>query len=140
MKQISKEIVCAVGALVLAGGEGSWTEEKRKKRAVMIRSLFNHWNLATEDRANLLGLSEEEYHQGEPLPDRPETLIRSSYLLGIHGCLRLMYPSKTNCNLVYGWVSALNRQFASAPLTVMKENGVNGIAEVFGYLWGYLHL
>ena len=120
---------------------GSWTEGKRKKRAVMIHILFNHWHLAPEDRSKLLGLREEEYRHDEPLPDRSETLTRSSYCLGIHGCLRLLYPSKTNRDLVYLWVSAPNKHFGgTTPLTVMKENGVNGMVEVFGYLWDYLHL
>jgi len=140
MDKLPKDIACIEGAI--AGGEpvGFWTEEKRKKRAVMIRSLFNHWRLTPEDRAKLLGLKEEEYHQDEPLPDRPEILTRSSYLLGMHGCLRILYPSMTNRNLVYAWVSTPNTQFGTTPLTVMKENGVNGLVEIFGYLWGYLQL
>jgi hypothetical protein len=142
MQRIPKDLASILGAFELPGGEplDSWTVEKRKKRAVMIQNLFHHWNLTLKDRTKLLGLSKEEYHQDEPLPDRPETLIRSSYLLGMHGCLRLLYPSMTNRDMVYAWVTTPNRQFGRTPLAVMNEKGLNGIAEVSGYLWGYLYL
>lgn len=115
------------------------TEESRSKQAVLISNLFDHWQLNTEDQLNLLGLSSTsrsmlgKYRKGNPLSSSRDMQDRAGWLLAIHKALRLLYPR--NPELRYGWISRRNRAFDNlAPLDLMKEEGMIGIAKVSRYL------
>ena len=115
------------------------TEESRSKQAILISNLFDHWKLNTEDQLNLLGLSSTsrsmlgKYRKGNPLSSSRDMQDRAGWLFAIHKALRLLYPR--NPGLRYGWISRRNRAFANlAPLDLMKEEGLIGIAKVSRYL------
>jgi hypothetical protein len=115
------------------------TEENRSKQAILISSLFDRWKLSTEDQLNLLGLSStsrsmlSSYRRGKPLSLSRDMQDRAGWLLSIHKALRLLYPR--NPELRYSWVSRRNRAFGNlAPLDLMKEEGLIGIAKVARYL------
>jgi hypothetical protein len=105
----------------------------------MVVSLLDHWNLAPNDQAVLLGLSTQSrstiarYRRGEPLADSADLLARAGHLLGIHKALRILFPHDRD--LVYRWVSTPNRRFGDAPpLEIMKRHGYEGILAVRRYL------
>jgi len=115
------------------------TEESRSKQAVLISNLFDHWKLNTENQLNLLGLSSTsrsmlgKYRKGNPLSSSRDMQDRAGWLFAIHKALRLLYPR--NPDLRYSWVSRRNRAFNNlAPLDLMKDEGLIGIAKVARYL------
>lgn len=110
----------------------------RERLARMVVSLLDHWNLAPNDQAVLLGLSAQSrstiarYRRGEPLADSADLLARAGHLLGIHKALRILFPHDRD--LAYRWVSTPNRRFGTSPLDVMKRHGYEGILAVRRYL------
>ena len=104
----------------------------------MVIALLDHWKLAPNDQAVLLGLSTQSrstiarYRRGEPLADSADLLARAGHLLGIHKALRVLFPHDRD--LAYRWVSAPNRRFGVSPLEVMKRHGYEGILAVRRYL------
>jgi hypothetical protein len=110
----------------------------RERLARMVVSLLDHWNLAPNDQAVLLGLSTQSrstiarYRRGEPLADSADLLARAGHLLGIHKALRILFPHDRD--LAYRWVSTPNRRFGVSPLDVMKRHGYEGILAVRRYL------
>ena len=112
--------------------------ESRERLAHMVVSLLDHWNLAPNDQAVLLGLSTQSrstiarYRRGEPLADSADLLARAGHLLGIHKALRILFPHDRE--LAYRWVSTPNRRFGATPLEVMKQHGYEGILAVRRYL------
>jgi ribosomal protein S15P/S13E len=107
--------------------------------ARMVMTLLGHWNLATEDQAALLGLSEgnraalARYRKGEPIGTNRDQYERVGHLLGIHKNLRLLFPE--NRELAYRWMSVRNRAFANrSPVEVIREHGFVGLLMVRAYL------
>jgi hypothetical protein len=116
-----------------------FTEESRKGLAVLVLRLFDHWNLSTEQRLNLLGMRPTsravlgKYKKGAPLPPSRDVIDRAGWLLGIHKSLRLLYPR--NEDIRYTWVCRRNEAFKNkAPIEVMTEEGLLGVAKVARYL------
>src|SRR6187431_1857631 len=89
--------------------------KSRERLAHMVVALLDHWKLAPNDQAVLLGLSTQSrstiarYRRGEPLADSADLLARAGHLLGIHKALRILFPHDRD--LAYRWVSAPNRRF-----------------------------
>ncbi len=110
----------------------------RERLARMVVSLLDHWQLAPNDQAVLLGLSTQSrstiarYRRGAPLADSADLLARAGHLLGIHKALRILFPHDRD--LAYRWVSTPNRRFGTSPLEVMKRHGYEGILAVRRYL------
>jgi transcriptional regulator with XRE-family HTH domain len=110
----------------------------RKRLARLVVALLDHWKLAPNDQAVLLGLSTQSrstiarYRRGEPLADSADLLARAGHLLGIHKALRILFPHDRD--LAYRWVSTPNRRFGASPLDVMKRHGYEGILAVRRYL------
>ncbi len=118
------------------------SEESRGALSKMVIKLFRLWNLSTADQLDLLGLSPKSramlarYGKGEALPGTRDVLDRVGWLLAIHKALRLLYPQ--NEDIRHSWVSRRNTAFNNlSPLTVMKEQGLIGIAKVARYLDHY---
>ena len=113
--------------------------DSRERLARMVVALLDHWKLAPNDQALLLGLSAQSrssiarYRRGEPLADSADLLARAGHLLGIHKALRILFPHDRD--LAYRWVTTANRRFADAtPLDVMKRHGYEGMLAVRRYL------
>jgi len=112
--------------------------DSRERLARMVVSLLDHWNLAPNDQAVLLGLSTQSrstiarYRRGEPLADSADLLARAGHLLGIHKALRILFPQDRD--LVYRWVTTPNRRFGATPLDIMKRHGYEGILAVRRFL------
>ena len=118
------------------------SEEGRSALAKMVMKLFSLWQLSTADQLELLGLSVKsramlsKYAKGDALPEARDTLDRVGWLMAIHKALRLLYPQ--NPEIRYSWVKRRNEAFDNlAPLDVMKEQGIIGIARVSRYLDHY---
>jgi len=115
------------------------SSEARKKLALMVTRLLEHWNLATADQLELLGLSRtsraqiSKYRNGGAVPSSRDMLDRIGWLLSIHKSLRLLYPR--NENIRYTWVKRRNRTLDDQrPLDIMQYQGLIGIARVARYL------
>ena len=113
--------------------------DSRKALATLVIKLFQLWGLSTADQLDLLGLSTKsrsmlsKYARGEALPTTRDMFDRVGWLLAIHKALRLLYPR--NEDIRYSWVNRRNAAFDNlAPLEVMKEQGIIGIARVARYL------
>ena len=115
-------------------------EVNRRKIGIIIMSLFDRWNLSTEEQLNLLGLSPNsralltKYRKGQAAinPGR-DTLDRVGWLLATHKALRLLYPE--NENIRYSWIKRRNRDFDNlTPLQIMTTEGMIGVAKVSRYL------
>jgi transcriptional regulator with XRE-family HTH domain len=111
----------------------------RERLAKMVVALLDHWQLAQNDQAALLGLSGQSrstisrYRRGEPFADSADLLARAGHLLGIHKALRILFPH--DLALAYRWVTTPNRRFnGAAPLDIMKRHGYEGILAVRRYL------
>lgn len=115
------------------------SSDSRKALATLVIKLFHLWGLSTADQLDLLGLSTKsrsmlsKYAKGEALPTTRDMYDRVGWLLAIHKALRLLYPR--NEDIRYSWVNRRNTAFDNlAPLDVMKEQGIIGIARVARYL------
>ena len=107
--------------------------------AKMLLTLFEHWNLTTEDQAMLLGLASSNraalsrYRKGEPIGTSRDQYDRVGHLLAIHKNLRLLFPK--NRELAYRWISTRNKAFDNlTPVDVIKEWGFAGLLMVRSYL------
>ena len=107
--------------------------------AKMLLTLFDHWNLTTEDQALLLGLAStnraalSRYRKGEPIGASRDQYDRVGHLLAIHKNLRLLFPK--NRKLAYRWISTRNKAFDNlTPVEVIKEWGFAGLLLVRSYL------
>lgn len=114
------------------------SRSSRERLARMVVALLDHWGLAPNDQAVLLGLSTQSrstisrYRRGEPLADSADLLARAGHLLGIHKALRILFPHERD--LAYRWVTTPNRRFGATPLEIMKRHGYEGILAVRRYL------
>ena len=116
------------------------SEDNRKQAAVLVSRLFEKWALDNNSRLSLIGLSSSSrsvlkgYREGtRALPNTRDTLDRVGWLMAIHKALRLLYPR--NPELRDTWVTHRNEAFDNlAPIDVMLEGGLIGIARVSRYL------
>ncbi|OHB32990.1 MAG: hypothetical protein A2X79_00735 [Desulfuromonadaceae bacterium GWB2_53_15] len=101
----------------------------------MVLRLFALWQIPVIDQAALLGRSTRSIHRymdGGRIGDDKEIHARIGSMLGIHKCLRILYPY--NRDLVYLWVTTENKAFKSqTPIEVMKS-GFEDILVVRRYL------
>ena len=110
----------------------------RGRLAKMVAQLFDHWKLAGQDQATLLGLSPDSraavarYRRGEPLADNADLLARAGHLLGIHKALRITFPH--DLDLAYRWVRTPNRRFGGQPPVETMKKGFEGLLAVRRYL------
>lgn len=107
--------------------------------AQMVMSLFDHWNLPSEDQAFLLGLAPGNraalgrYREGARIGTTREEYERVGHLLGIHRSLRLLFPR--NRDVAYSWMKMCNRAFGGmTPVDAIKEYGFAGLLMVRAYL------
>jgi hypothetical protein len=107
--------------------------------AKMVMTLFDHWNLTTEEQAALLGLAAANrsaltrYRKGEPIGTSRDQYERVGHLLAIHKNLRLLFPK--NRELAYRWISTRNKAFDNlTPVEVIREWGFAGLLMVRSYL------
>jgi hypothetical protein len=107
--------------------------------AKMVMQLFDHWQLATEDQAVLLGIAPNNrsaltrYRKGEVIGTSRDQYERVGHLLGIHKNLRLLFPQQRE--LAYRWMSTPNKAFDQlTPVQLIKKHGFVGLLMVRAYL------
>jgi len=114
------------------------SREARRRLAVMVTTLLEHWNLTTAEQADALGLSTgsrstlARYRSGEPLADNRDLLDRAGHLLGIHKSLRILFPHDRD--LAYRWMTQPNRRLGARPVDVVLEHGFEGLLALRRYL------
>lgn len=111
----------------------------RSRLARMVMSLFDRWNLSSEDQAFLLGLAPgnraalSRYREGARVGTTRDQYERVGHLLGIHKSLRLLFPG--NRDAMYGWIKMRNRAFGGmTPVDAIREYGFVGLLMVRTYL------
>lgn len=116
------------------------SEEERGQLAYMVLALFRRWGLEDAQKLALLGLSPrdkkrlEAHKKGRPLDPDPETLGRTSGLLGIHQRLADRFPGD-NDPRTYTWIATPQPELEGRrPLDVMLDEGVAGIRRVLEHL------
>ena len=106
----------------------------------VVMHIFEQWNVNSAQQVALLGLPEgtrprelRRLQGGAPLPHDEELLDRAEQILAIHDCLRTAYPRSTN--MAAHWLHQASRHFRSrSPLSVMLEDGIDGLRAVRGHL------
>lgn len=98
-----------------------------------VIQLFKLWELTVDEQCNLLGgISPQQLNKFQKNTARisgRDTIERVGNLLGIHKCLRILYPY--NKPVVYKWVKARNKKLHNlTPLDVMLSEGYIGIAQI----------
>lgn len=113
--------------------------EDKGALARMVMTLFDHWQVDTEDQAALLGLASgnraalARYRKGEPIGSSRDQFERVGHLLGIHKNLRLLFPQ--NRDLAYRWMTTRNKAFDQrTPVELIREWGFAGLLAVRAYL------
>lgn len=122
-------------AMTVSFKESQLDTEDRGVLAKMVMKLFDHWNLSTEEQADLLGLAPSNraaltrYRKGEPVGTSRDQYERVGHLLVIHRNLRALFPE--NRELAYRWMSLGNRAFDNqTPVNVIRERGFAGLLMV----------
>lgn len=114
------------------------TRTSRGRLAAMVTQLLDHWHLSVAEQASVLGLSAASrstlarYRNGEPLADNRDLLERASHLLGIHKSLRMLFPHDRD--LVYRWMTQVNRRIGARPVDLVIERGFEGLLVLRRYL------
>ena len=110
----------------------------RARLAGVVTRLLDHWQLASAEQAEILGLSPgsrtalARYRKGEPLADNRDLLERAGHLLGIHKSLRILFPHDRD--LAYRWMTQHNRLLGSRPVDVAIDRGFEGLLAIRRYL------
>lgn len=115
------------------------SQEERGANAKMVMTLFERWNLSTEEQLSMLGLSTSNrsllsrYRNGDPLVSNRDLLERAAIILDIHKRLRLLFPN--NRELVYAWIKTRNNALGGVPpVEAVIEHGFPGLLMVSSYL------
>ncbi|MCP4994695.1 MAG: DUF2384 domain-containing protein [Gammaproteobacteria bacterium] len=103
-------------------------------------AILDSWKLATEHMRSLLGLHEkvgarifQKYRVHQAFPDSdPEVLRRAGYIIRIDQALGTTYP--TNPAMGQRWLKQKHRRFGCAPMSLMVNDGVNGLIYVLAEL------
>lgn len=119
--------------------EPSTLKEEREAIAKMVFTLFEHWNLGTDEQLGMLGLPPSNrsllsrYRNGDPLAPNRDLLDRVAIILGIHQSLRLLFPNDRE--LAYAWIKTRNKALGSMPpVEVVTVHGFPGLLMVRSYL------
>lgn len=117
----------------------SYTQQEREQLAVMVMGVLNGWDIREEFQLSLLGLPSDtptreltKFSRGKALPDDAELLDRAVHLIGINQALGVVFP--LNPRMPGFWLTTRNRFFRTAPLTVMLDEGLNGLDRVWSHL------
>lgn len=111
-------------------------EDETQAMAIAVISLFDHWNLSSEQRSNVLGGVQQTtldcWRRGVFEPIEPDIALRLSLLMGIHKALRTLFIDDKRA---YAWVSTPNSDFDERPpIDSLTERDVSGLYRVRSYL------
>lgn len=116
-----------------------YSQQEREQLAILVMSVLKEWNIRDEFQLTLLGLPADtaereltKFSRGKALPDNDELLQRAVHLVGIHHALGVIFP--LNKKMAGFWLTTANRQFGAVPLTVMLEEGLSGMDQVWRHL------
>jgi uncharacterized protein (DUF2384 family) len=142
LSQYTSKVVFLKGNLMNPSSEiqtDFGTAQDKPALAKMVMALLDHWKLASDEQAALLGIAASNratlarYRKGEAIGTSRDQLERVGHLLGIHKNLRLLFPQ--NRELAYAWITTRNRAFDNLrPVDVIKEFGFSGLLMVRFYL------
>lgn len=115
------------------------TPEERLLMTRATMSILDSWKLETEEMRAILGLPEnvrargfQKFRSHQEFPDEPEVTRRADYVLRIAGALRTSYP--TNPFMGARWLRMKHRRFGGTPLSVLLNDGEQGLVMVLAEL------
>lgn len=101
--------------------------------------VMDSWNLRAEEMRDILGLPEDtrvrsfqKYRSHEAFPVGDDIDKRIDYLLRIAGALRTTYPANPSAG--GKWLRQKHRRMGCAPLSLMVNDGENGLVSVLAEL------
>lgn len=116
-----------------------YTQQERERLASMVMGVLHDWNIREEFQLNLLGLPADtpereltKFSRGKALPEDQNLLDRVVHIIGINSALNVLYP--LNPKMPGFWLTTRSRYFRGQPLTVMLEEGLNGMDRVWRHL------
>lgn len=118
---------------------GHMTEADLSRLARMVMTLFDHWQLSSEDRASLLGLGAvnraalARYRKSAWICTTRDQYERVGHLLAIHASLRVLFPHDRD--MAYSWMKLPNCAFNDmTPAEMIRAYGFTGLLMVRTYL------
>ena len=112
-------------------------EDETQAMAIAVIALFDHWNLSSEQRSNVLGGIQQTtldcWRRGVFEPIEPNIALRLSLLMGIHKALRTLFIDDERA---YAWVSTPNADFDERPPVdiLMSSDDLEGFFQIRSYL------
>ncbi|WP_303906957.1 hypothetical protein [Thiohalomonas denitrificans] len=115
--------------------------EERRRLATIVMAILDEWKLDGEQQLAVLGMPGgtrprhlNQYRQGTtPFPQEAELIDRARHIIGIQEALHLIFSR--NPLMPSFWLSnPNNRQFGQAPVSIMLEDGLPGMEQVWGHL------
>ena len=114
----------------------AYSEADRTCMAPQIITILDQWQLNTDEIVTILDLPSktrgrqiEHYRRGQALPDQQTVLTRAEHIAGIADALRTSFPR--NPGIAARWLATPLRRFRSrTPLSLMLEEGINGLCRV----------
>lgn len=89
-----------------------------------FENIADAWNLASDDRARILGMPPSIYVHAKQYPEQArlsrEQLERISHILGIYKALHILLP---RADVADGWLDLPNRDFGGEPAKRMLTSG-----------------
>jgi len=115
-------------------------DEERTGLTCLVMSILDGWGLNSAQQIALLGLPEKtsprtltRFRQGsQSLPEEGEVMDRSKHILGIAESLQVVFPLTPT--MPPFWLRNRNRQFGTAPLAIMLDEGVAGMHRIWCFL------
>ena len=102
-------------------------------------SILDSWKLGPDQMRIILGLPEnirarsfQKFRTHETFPDEPGVARRADYILRLAGALRTSYL--TNPYMGERWLRMKHRRFGRPPLSVLLEDGEQGLVMVLAEL------
>lgn len=103
-----------------------------------VITILDKWNCTVEEKTALLGIKRSTYFKYVKSPESANIdvnlLERLSYILNIHGALRILF---NNPDSVYGWVRKPNKAPLfdnKSALELMLDGKVSNLSDVSRYL------
>ncbi|MET0092161.1 MAG: antitoxin Xre/MbcA/ParS toxin-binding domain-containing protein [Sedimenticola sp.] len=115
------------------------SQDQRQTLTRATMTILDSWNLGAEEISALLGLPEsvraralQKFRSHEAFPEDPSIDRRADYLLRIAGALRTSYP--IHPSMGGRWLRQRHRRLGRTPLSLMLEDGENGLVRVLAEL------
>ena len=118
-------------------------QEQQISLTKTVMQVLANWKVSPEDQVFMLGLDDKvkprklnSFRNGMAIPESSSFVERAQLILAIQNAVDSLYPH--NGHAANLWITTNNNFFCNKmPLTVMLEEGVEGMQRVYNRLNGY---